>query len=52
VGIALAILYWLLFAIVILAIVLVAAILFGGMNSPELKQQIEDAIRAAQAAKP
>jgi len=53
-GWVLAIFYWLLVVIAIAAIAAVVALLFGGINNPELQEQLRNAIRAAreQAAKP
>lgn len=44
-GVFLAILYWLLIAIVILVILAIVAVLVGGLGTPELQQQIQDALR-------
>lgn len=48
-GVFLAILYWLLTALVILAIIAFIALLFGAINSPELQQQLREIISAARA---
>lgn len=48
VGVALAIFYWLLVALTILVIVAVVALLLGAIGNPELQEQIQDFIRAAQ----
>ncbi len=44
-GIFLAIIYWLLVAIVVLAIAALIALLAGAIGTPELRQQIQDAVR-------
>ena len=46
-GIFLAIVYWLLLAIGLLAVAALIAVMLGVLDSPEIKQQILDAIRAA-----
>jgi hypothetical protein len=51
-GIFLAIVYWLMIAIALLAVAAVVALMFGAIGSPELQQQIRDAVRAASAPKP
>ena len=48
-GIFLAIVYWLLIAVVLLAVAAVVALMFGTIGSPEIQQQIRDALRAASA---
>jgi hypothetical protein len=48
VGVALAIFYWLLVALTILAIAAVVALMLGALGNPELQEQIQDFIRAAQ----
>ena len=45
VGIFLAIVYWLLMALVICAVVVIIALLTGSIGSHELQQQVQDAIR-------
>lgn len=54
VGVALAIIYWLIMLICVVAIVVTVALLLGAIDSPELQQQIQEILRAArdQAAKP
>jgi hypothetical protein len=54
VGVALAILYWLVMLVCLVAIVVTVALLLGAIDSPELQQQIQEILRAArdQAAKP
>lgn len=47
-GIALAIIYWLLLALAILAVIATFAMLFGAIDNPEIRQQLQDAIRKAQ----
>lgn len=44
IGVALAIFYWLMVAIVLLAVVALAAIFFGAIANPEIKKQLEDFI--------
>ena len=51
-GIFLAIVYWLLFAVVVLATAAAIAVLFGAIGSPEIRQQIQDQIRASAAPQP
>lgn len=51
-GLFLAIIYWLLIAVVLLAVIAAIAVMFGAIGSPEIQKQIGDAIRAATAPKP
>jgi hypothetical protein len=51
-GIFLAIIYWLMIAVVLLAVAAVIAVLLGVGGSPELQQQFMDAIRKASEPKP
>ena len=51
-GILLAILYWLTLVAAILVIGAVLAVFAGVIGTPEMRQQIQEAIRAAVAAKP
>jgi hypothetical protein len=51
-GIFLAIVYWLMILLVIVSIAVAVAILLGAIGDPELRQQIESAIRATQARAP
>jgi uncharacterized membrane protein YhaH (DUF805 family) len=51
-GIFLAIVYWLLMAVVIVAVAAAVAVMFGAIGTPEMRQQIQDALRAAHAPKP
>ncbi len=51
-GIFLAIIYWLLLALIVLATAAVIAALLGAMGSPELREQIQDYINASAAAQP
>lgn len=51
-GIFLAIVYWLMVLLVIVVIAVVVAIFLGAVGDPELRQQVEDAIRAAQSRVP
>jgi GYF domain 2 len=51
-GIFLAIVYWLLWLIFLVAIIAIIAALFGSLGTPEMQQQIRDAIRTATAPKP
>jgi len=50
VGIFLAIIYWLLIALVILSVAALIAVIFGAIDNPELKQQILDALKLANQA--
>lgn len=52
VGIFLAIIYWLMIAIVLVAIAAVVAMLFGFLGSPEIREQFMEAIRNASEGKP
>jgi len=54
VGVALAILYWLLVVLGILAIMTAVALMLGALGSPELQKQFSDALNIAreQATKP
>jgi hypothetical protein len=52
IGILLAIIYWLMIAIVLIALAAMIAMLFGLLGSPELREQIMEAIRQASEAKP
>jgi len=47
VGVALAILYWLLMLVTIIAIVVLAAILLGAIDSPELQERLQEILRTA-----
>jgi uncharacterized membrane protein YhaH (DUF805 family) len=47
IGVVLAILYWLLVAVGVLAIIAVIALMFGAIGDPEIQQQIRDALRQA-----
>ena len=51
-GIFLAIIYWLLLLIAVVATILIIAALAGSWGSPEIQQQIREAVRAATAPKP
>lgn len=51
-GIFLAILYWLFLLLVVAAIVGIIAALSGSLGSPEMQQQIREALRTAGAPKP
>ena len=46
-GVFLAIIYWLMLVIVLLAVVALIALLYGAIGTPEIQQQIRDALRAA-----
>jgi hypothetical protein len=48
IGVALAIFYWLLVALTILAVVAIVALLLGAVGNPALQEQVQDFIRAAQ----
>lgn len=54
IGILLAIIYWLIVIAAIAVIIAVLAVMFGSLGSPELQQQIQEAIRKAsqEVAKP
>jgi uncharacterized membrane protein YhaH (DUF805 family) len=54
VGIFLAILYWVLTALIIASIILTIAVIAGAMGNPDLQKQIEESLRAMseQSAKP
>lgn len=47
-GVVLAILYWLMIALVLLMIAAFVAVMFGAINSPELRQIFEEAMRPLQ----
>jgi hypothetical protein len=47
IGVVLAILYWLMIALALLAFLAMIAVFFGMAGSPELKQQFDDAIQEA-----
>jgi hypothetical protein len=47
-GIALAIIYWLMLALAIIAMIAAFALLFGAIDNPEIRQQLQEAIRKAQ----
>ena len=51
-GVFLAIVYWLLIAIVLLAVIAAIALMLGAVGTPEIQQQIRDALRAAFAPNP
>ena len=51
-GVFLAIVYWLLIAIVLLAVAAVIALMLGVVGTPEIQEQVREAIRAANAPKP
>ncbi len=51
VGIFLAIIYWLAVAVAILALAVMVALLAGAIGTPEIQQQIRDALRTATAPK-
>ena len=51
-GIFLAIVYWLMILLVIVSIIAAVAILVGAIGDPELRQQLENAVRATQARVP
>ena len=51
-GIFLAILYWLLLLIAVVATVLIIAALYGSWGTPEMQQQIREAVLKASAPKP
>jgi len=46
-GVALAILYWLLMLVTVIAIVVIAAVLLGAVNSPELQERLQEILRTA-----
>ena len=46
-GVALAIIYWLMFALALLAMAAMFALLFGVVGNPEMQQQFEQAVREA-----
>ena len=50
-GIFLAIIYWLLLLIALVATILIIAALYGSLGTPEMQQQIRETIRAASAPK-
>ncbi|MES2440539.1 MAG: GYF domain-containing protein [Verrucomicrobiota bacterium] len=54
IGILLAIVYWLIFTLIVLTVAAVIAAIFGGLGSPELQQKIQDLIKNAgqETAKP
>lgn len=54
IGVVLAILYWLMLLLAVLVLASILAVMFGAIGSPELRQQIEEALRSIQqqAAKP
>jgi nitrate/nitrite transporter NarK len=47
IGIVLAILYWLLVALILLSVLAMIAVFFGMAGSPEVRQQINEAIQEA-----
>ena len=47
IGVFLAIVYWLLIVVMVLAVAAFIALLFGMIGSPEIRQQLQDAIRNA-----
>jgi hypothetical protein len=47
IGVFLAIVYWLMMLLVIVSIVAVIALLIGAVDNPEIRQQLQDAIRSA-----
>jgi acyl-coenzyme A synthetase/AMP-(fatty) acid ligase len=49
VGMFLALIYWLVVAVAILALVIIVALLAGAFGTPELQQQIRDAMRTVTA---
>ena len=51
-GILLAIIYWLILVVAVLVIVAILAVFAGVIGTPEMRQQIQEAVRAATAAKP
>jgi uncharacterized membrane protein YhaH (DUF805 family) len=51
-GIFLAILYWLMIAVVILMIAAVVAVMFGALGSPELREKLYEVLRMASAPQP
>ena len=51
-GVFLAIVYWLIFAVVILAIAALVALFTGVIGTPELQRQIQDELRTAAAPSP
>lgn len=51
-GVFLAIIYWLAVASLILVFAALVALLAGALGTPELRQQIQDALRAASASTP
>jgi GYF domain 2 len=52
IGILLAIIYWLCVAIIVLSIIAIVALFAGALGTPEIQQQIQEAIRQATAPKP
>lgn len=52
IGWVLAILYWLAVVLAIVSVIAVVALLFGAVNQPELRSQLEEAIRAAAERQP
>ncbi len=51
IGLVLAILYWLMIALSLLAVIAAIAVLFGMIGDPELKRQLQEAFEQASAAK-
>jgi uncharacterized membrane protein YhaH (DUF805 family) len=51
-GIFLAILYWLMVALIVLVIAAIAAMMLGAIGSPELREQFQELMRKASAPQP
>jgi hypothetical protein len=47
-GVVLAILYWLMILLAVLMLASILAVMFGALGSPELRQQVEEALRNLQ----